>query len=100
MAQGSIEHEGGARVLCEPEATSSTLSLKMYQAVTISMYRYRLRPRVLQDVSVIDTATDILGEKISFPVCLGATSMHKMAHSDGELATARGSLTMLFPSKI
>ena len=45
---------------------------------------------MLRDVSRIDTSTTILGERIDFPVCLAPTAAHKMAHPDGELATARG----------
>ena len=45
---------------------------------------------MLRDVSRVDTGTEILGQKISFPVCVGVTALHKLAHSDGELATARG----------
>jgi (S)-2-hydroxy-acid oxidase len=51
--------------------------------------RYRFRPRFLRDVSKIDTATSILGETISFPVCVAPTAMHRMAHPEGEAATAR-----------
>ena len=45
---------------------------------------------MLRDVSRIDTSTTILGERIDFPVCVAPTAGHKMAHPDGELATARG----------
>ena len=45
---------------------------------------------MLWDVSHVDTRSCILGEEVSFPVCVGATGSHKMAHKDGELATARG----------
>jgi (S)-2-hydroxy-acid oxidase len=46
---------------------------------------------VLRDVSTIDMSTTILGEKIDFPVCVAPTAMQKMAHPDGEIATAKGS---------
>ena len=52
--------------------------------------RYRLRPRMLRDVSTVDMRTRILGQEVAFPVCVGATAMQRMAHVDGELATARG----------
>ena len=45
---------------------------------------------MLRDVSRIDTSTTILGERIDFPVCIAPTGMHKFAHPDGELATAKG----------
>ena len=57
------------------------------------LFRYRLRPRVLCDVSAVDMKTSILGQAVSFPVCVGATGSHRLAHTDGELATARGTCT-------
>ncbi|XP_073024320.1 glycolate oxidase 1-like isoform X2 [Primulina eburnea] len=47
------------------------------------------RPRILVDVSKIDITTSILGFKISSPVMIAPTAMQKMAHPEGELATAR-----------
>ena len=54
---------------------------------------------MLRDVSRVDTGTEILGQKISFPVCVGVTALHKLAHSDGESATARGE-NVTFKQKI
>uniref|UniRef100_A0A8C0G9A5 (S)-2-hydroxy-acid oxidase n=1 Tax=Chelonoidis abingdonii TaxID=106734 RepID=A0A8C0G9A5_CHEAB len=51
--------------------------------------RLRLYPRMLRDVSVMDLSTSVLGQKISMPICAGATAMQRMAHVDGETATAR-----------
>lgn len=51
--------------------------------------RLRLYPRMLRDVSVMDLSTSVLGQKISMPICVGATAMQRMAHADGETATAR-----------
>jgi len=51
--------------------------------------RLVLRPRCLVDVSRIDTTTTILGERIISPICIAPTAMQRMAHPDGELATAR-----------
>ncbi|MFQ5703982.1 MAG: alpha-hydroxy acid oxidase [Gemmatimonadales bacterium] len=51
--------------------------------------RFRLRPRVLIDVSRVDARTTVLGQKVSFPVLLAPTGFQRLAHSDGELATAR-----------
>ena len=48
-----------------------------------------LRPRVLVDVSRIDTATSVLGTLVSMPVLIAPTAFHRLAHPDGELATAR-----------
>ena len=53
---------------------------------------------MLRDVSRVDTGTEILGQKISFPVCVGVTALHKLAHSDGESATARGEIAIKYIS--
>lgn len=52
--------------------------------------RYKIRPRILQDVSKINTATQILGHDISFPVCIAPTAMHGLAHDEREIGTCRG----------
>lgn len=56
----------------------------------ISAYqKYRIRPRVLRDISTIDTSVDIFGQKTSIPLGVAPTAMQCLAHDDGELATAR-----------
>jgi 4-hydroxymandelate oxidase len=52
--------------------------------------RIRLNPRVLRDTSALNTRVKILGQELPFPVILAPTSLHKLAHPEGELATARG----------
>jgi 4-hydroxymandelate oxidase len=49
-----------------------------------------LAPRVLRDVSAVDTGTALLGTAVSTPVCVAPTAFHRLAHPDGEVATARG----------
>ncbi|KAI6714144.1 (S)-2-hydroxy-acid oxidase [Diplocarpon mali] len=51
--------------------------------------KYRLRPRVLRDVSQSSTATTILGREISLPLGISPAGLQGMAHPDGELATGR-----------
>lgn len=51
--------------------------------------KYRIRPRVLRDISQLDTSVDIFGFKNSLPMGVAPTAMQRLAHSDGELATAR-----------
>lgn len=52
---------------------------------------YRLRPRVLRDVSKpISTRVQLLGEWVESPIGVSPTAIHKFAHSDGEAATAKG----------
>lgn len=50
--------------------------------------RLRLRPRILRDVSKVDTTTYVLGEKVASPICIAPTAMQRMAHDTGECATA------------
>ncbi|KNA20050.1 hypothetical protein SOVF_055830, partial [Spinacia oleracea] len=51
--------------------------------------RILFRPRILIDVTNIDMTTTILGFKISMPIMIAPTAMQKMAHPEGEYATAR-----------
>jgi (S)-2-hydroxy-acid oxidase len=53
--------------------------------------KYRLRPRVMVDVSNIDMSTTLQGGSIniSMPICAAPTAMHRMAHHAGEIATAK-----------
>ena len=52
--------------------------------------RLRLRPRILVDVSALDTRVTLFGRELAFPILLAPTAYHKLAHPDGEAATARG----------
>jgi 4-hydroxymandelate oxidase len=49
-----------------------------------------ISPRVLRDVSAVDTATRLLGTEFATPLCVAPTGFHGLAHPDGELATAAG----------
>src|SRR5690348_13874786 len=51
--------------------------------------RFRLLPRMLVGVGERNTATTVLGAPVRFPVLLAPTAMQRLAHPDGELATAR-----------
>jgi len=60
-----------------------------------------LRPRVLVDVSRIETSTTFLGISVSMPVVIAPTAFHRLAHPDGELATAKaagGARTLMVAS--
>lgn len=52
--------------------------------------RLRLRPRVLRDLTSVDTATTVVGTPVAGPVLVAPTAMHRFACDEGELATARG----------
>ncbi|KAH8898095.1 (S)-2-hydroxy-acid oxidase [Thozetella sp. PMI_491] len=51
--------------------------------------RYKIRPRVLRDVSTVDTRQPLLDATLSFPLVVAPSGMQCMAHHDGEKATAR-----------
>jgi len=51
--------------------------------------RLKLRPRVLVDVGGGTTTTSVLGTEVSMPVLIAPLALQRMAHPDGELATAR-----------
>jgi (S)-2-hydroxy-acid oxidase len=49
----------------------------------------QLLPRVLVDVSNVDTSTSVLGQKVSAPILLAPVAYQRAAHLEGESATAR-----------
>jgi 4-hydroxymandelate oxidase len=51
---------------------------------------FRLRPRVLVDVSAVTTETTVLGTPISMPVLVAPMAFQAIAHEEGEVAMARG----------
>ena len=59
------------------------------RANSTAFTRWELRPRVLVDVSEVSTATTVLGTEVGLPVLVAPTAFHRLAHPEGELATAR-----------
>jgi 4-hydroxymandelate oxidase len=55
-----------------------------------ALTRIRLKPRVMVDVSRVDTRIKLFGQEMSHPILLAPTSTHMLAHPEGEVATARG----------
>lgn len=52
--------------------------------------RWRLRPRMLNDITRIDTGVSILGARVDTPIMVAPFGRHKLFHPDGERASARG----------
>ncbi len=52
--------------------------------------RIRLRPRVLRDVTTIDTRTTVLGTEVAMPVLVAPVGYQGMAHENGEREAAAG----------
>ncbi|XP_070389784.1 2-Hydroxyacid oxidase 1-like isoform X2 [Dermacentor albipictus] len=55
----------------------------------LAFKRLRLLPRVLRNVTAIDTEVMLLGQRVSMPVGISPTALQKLAHPDGEAATAQ-----------
>jgi 4-hydroxymandelate oxidase len=63
------------------------------RASTRAWRQYWLAPRILRDVSAVDTSISLLGEPpttAATPIAVAPTAFQSLAHPDGELATARG----------
>jgi 4-hydroxymandelate oxidase len=52
--------------------------------------RIKLRPRVLRDVTRLDTGITLFGKDLPHPIILAPIAYQRLAHPDGEVATARG----------
>jgi 4-hydroxymandelate oxidase len=50
----------------------------------------RLKPRILVDVSNLDTRVTLFGQELPFPILLAPTGGQRFIHPEGELAAARG----------
>jgi isopentenyl diphosphate isomerase/L-lactate dehydrogenase-like FMN-dependent dehydrogenase len=51
--------------------------------------RWRLRPRVLVDVSDVRTEVELLGARSSMPICVAPVAFQKLVDPEGEVAMAR-----------
>jgi 4-hydroxymandelate oxidase len=52
--------------------------------------RLTLRPRVLEGADRVETAVEVLGTRLPFPVALAPTGFNRLGHAEGETAAARG----------
>jgi 4-hydroxymandelate oxidase len=56
----------------------------------VAWQRVKLRPRVLRDVSTVDTRSAMLGAPVAAPIGIAPVAAHRLVHKDGERATAEG----------
>lgn len=49
---------------------------------------------MLRDVRNRDLSVIIQGDRVNVPIGISPCAMHKMAHDDGECASAKGSITI------
>lgn len=59
--------------------------------------RWQFVPRVLRDVSCVDTSTTLFGRTLSAPLLLSPTGFSRIADSQGELAVARSAARHSLP---
>lgn len=50
----------------------------------------RLKPRILVDVSALDTRVKLFGQELPFPIILAPTGGQRFVHPEGEIGVARG----------
>jgi isopentenyl diphosphate isomerase/L-lactate dehydrogenase-like FMN-dependent dehydrogenase len=55
----------------------------------LAFERRQLRPRMLVDVTSVTTETTALGHDVSMPILVAPLAFQRLAHPDGEAATAR-----------
>jgi 4-hydroxymandelate oxidase len=93
LLQNLAEYEQAARDMLTPAAydyyaggAEDELTLRWNRA---AFRRFMMRPRALVDVGRVDASVELLGERLSMPVLLAPTAFQRLAHPEGELATAR-----------
>ena len=86
------DHEQKARELLDPAAwaylfggAADEITLRANQQAWQDL---RLRPRVLQDLSDGHTRVDVLGRTLAHPILVAPMAYQRLAHPQGELATA------------
>jgi 4-hydroxymandelate oxidase len=87
------EYEAAARATLPGEVydyyaggAEDEITLRMNRA---AFGRWAFRPRVLTRVDTVDTGLELLGQPVRTPVLLAPTAFQRLAHADGERATAR-----------
>ncbi len=53
--------------------------------------RIKILPKVLVNCGDVDISTEVFGQKIDIPILFAPTALHKMAHFNGEIETAKAS---------
>ncbi|KAH9828079.1 FMN-dependent dehydrogenase [Teratosphaeria destructans] len=91
-----MAHNDNAMVLsiAELKAEAAKTLPKAYRGTYLhdneaAFNRYKLRPRILRNISTIDTSTSIWGCRVAFPFGFAPAALHALAHPDGEVGTSR-----------
>jgi L-lactate dehydrogenase (cytochrome) len=70
--------------------SSAATDLKTKARNTSAYLDIGMRPRILKDVTTVDTSTKMLGQKMSVPIFCSPAAMAKMVHPNGEKEIAKG----------
>ena len=88
------DHREAARIRLSPEVwdyydagSGDEVTANEAEAAWLA---YRLRPRILRDVSAVDLATDLNGTTVSSPFVVAPMAFHALANADAECATISG----------
>ena len=65
-----------------------------------ALKKYKIRPRVLRDVSNRDLSIKILGHRAATPIGISATSQHEHSNPDGDFAIAKTSSDYAIPMTV
>jgi len=83
-AQARVSHGAWARI---SGAAADELTLRWNHE---AYEHIRLKPRILVDVSKLDTRVTLFGQEFPFPILLAPTGGQRLIHPEGELAAVRG----------
>ncbi|KAK4879617.1 hypothetical protein RN001_007763 [Aquatica leii] len=67
---------------------SGALSEQTLKLNRSAFSNFRIRPRMMRNVTDRDLSITVMGEKVAMPIGIAPTAMQKMAHPEGEAATA------------
>lgn len=88
----AADYEAHARAALDPQAWAYFAAVAgdgvTAAANRAAWDRCALLPRVLRGVRRVDMATELLGTKLPWPVLVAPMALQRLAHADGERATA------------
>jgi 4-hydroxymandelate oxidase len=92
LSVDAFEHEAARRLerVAHDYYRSGSWGEQTVHANVEAWTRLWLRPRCMVDVQRRDASITLLGERLPSPLLVAPTALHRMAHDEGEVATARG----------
>src|SRR5208282_2850943 len=62
-----------------------------------ALYRWRIVPQMLRNVSKRDLSVELLGARLPAPVLLGPVGVQQIVHADADVASARAAASLGLP---